>query len=100
MPSFLPLAISRFQSFSILVLVTISCVLVSPTRAQDVLTYHNNNARTGLNNAEKTLTLTNVNSASFGKLFTVPAAGRVDAQPLYLSAVTVSGVLHNLLIVA
>ncbi|MGH9493837.1 MAG: pyrrolo-quinoline quinone [Candidatus Sulfotelmatobacter sp.] len=68
--------------------------------AQDVLTYHNNNSRNGLDNKETTLTLTNVNSASFGKLFTVPADGLVDAEPLYLSAVTIGGVTHNLLIVA
>ncbi len=40
-----------------------------------------------------------MNSATFGKLFTVPADGLVDAEPLYLSAVTISGVVHNLLIV-
>jgi len=67
---------------------------------QDVLTYHNNNYRNGLNNAETTLTPTNVNMASFGKLFTIPVDGRVDAQPLYLSAVTIAGVSHNVLIVA
>jgi hypothetical protein len=67
--------------------------------SQDVLTYHNNNSRNGLNNAEKSLTLTNVNSAQFGKLFTVAADGLVDAEPLYLSAVTIGGVTHNLLIV-
>jgi hypothetical protein len=67
--------------------------------AQDVLTYHNNNARNGLNNKETILTLANVNSASFGKLFTVPADGLVDAEPLYISAVKIAGVTHNVLIV-
>ena len=38
--------------------------------------------------------------ANFGKLFTIPADGLVDAQPLYLSAVTIAGVTHNVLIVA
>jgi hypothetical protein len=73
---------------------------VSHAFAQNVLTYHNNNSRSGLNSAETTLTLTNVNSASFGKLFTVPVDGLVDAEPLYLSAVPISGTNHNLLIVA
>ena len=68
--------------------------------SQDVLTYHNNNSRNGLDNKETTLTLTNVNSASFGKLFTVAADGLVDAEPLYVSAVTIGGVSHNLLVVA
>jgi hypothetical protein len=74
--------------------------LVCAASAQDVLTYHNNNARTGLYSAETILTPSNVNSASFGKLFTLSADGLVDAQPLYLSAVNISGVTHNVLIVA
>jgi len=68
--------------------------------SQDMLTYHNNISRNGLDNKETTLTLTNVNSASFGKLFTVAADGLVDAEPLYVSAVTIGGVSHNLLVVA
>jgi outer membrane protein assembly factor BamB len=67
---------------------------------QDVLTYHNNNARTGVYNKETILTTSNVNSAMFGKLFTLPADGRVDAEPLYLSSVSIGGVTHNLVIVA
>src|ERR1700732_2210600 len=73
----------------------------SPANAQDVLTYHNNLSRTGLDFKETILTTSNVNSVSFGKLFTIPVDGKVDAQPLYLSAVTVAGKgTHNLLIVA
>lgn len=75
-------------------------LLILPARAQDVLTYHNNNARTGFDNKETTLTLANVTSSTFGKLFVVPADGLVDAEPLYISNVTISGVVHNLLIVA
>jgi len=67
---------------------------------QQVLTYHNNNGRTGLNSVETTLTLSNVNSGMFGKLFTLSVDGLVDAEPLYLSAVTVQGGTHNVLIVA
>ena len=36
--------------------------------ATDVLTFHNNNARTGLNATETILTTNNVNSATFGKV--------------------------------
>jgi hypothetical protein len=80
----------------------ILCVFIfaSPGYSQDVLTYHNNNARTGLNNAETILTPANVNSATFGKLFTIPVDGFVDAQPLYLSNVTLKTGTRNLLIVA
>jgi hypothetical protein len=67
---------------------------------QDVLTYHNNNARTGLNARETILTISNVNVATFGKLFTISVDGKVDAQPLYLSGVTTNSGKHNLLIVA
>ncbi len=68
--------------------------------SQNVLTYHNNNSRTGLNPSEATLTLSNVNSTSFGKLFTLTADGLVDGEPLYLSAVPIPGSgTHNLLIV-
>ena len=48
--------------------------------SQNVLTYHNNNARTGLNAAETSLTLSNVNSANFGKLFTVSVDGLVSQR--------------------
>ena len=67
--------------------------------AQDVLTYHNNNARTGVNNKETILTPANVHAATFGKLFILDADGLVDAEPLYLSAVSIKGVSHNVLIV-
>jgi hypothetical protein len=88
--------------FSVLRLILAAIVLVvaAPCAfSQNVLTYHNNNARTGLNPAETTLTLSNVNSTSFGKLFVLTLDGLVDAEPLYLSAVPVQGVTHNVLIV-
>jgi hypothetical protein len=88
------------QAFRLLLLSVILCVSASTVHSQDVLTYHNNNARTGVDDKESILTLANVNSATFGKLFIVPADGLVDAQPLYLSAVSISGVSHNVLIVA
>ena len=56
---------------------------------QDVLTFHNDNARTGQNLHESILTPANVNSTSFGKLFTVPMDGKVDAQPLYVSRLVI-----------
>ncbi len=57
----------------------------------NVLTYHNDNFRTGQNLAETVLTPLTVKSSTFGKLFTVPMDGKVDAQPLYVSAVDISG---------
>ena len=68
--------------------------------ATDVLTYHNDNARSGQNLQETILTTTNVNSSTFGKLFTMPVDGIIDAEPLYLSAVSIPGQgIHNVLYV-
>lgn len=67
----------------------------------DVLTYHNDLARTGQNLTEIVLTTANVSSATFGKIGFYPMDGLVDAQPLVASAVAVPGKgTHNVLIVA
>ncbi len=91
---------SPFRSLTAIAAIGLLSMAATSALAQDVLTYHNNNSRTGLNNQETILTLTNVNSASFGKLFTLPSDGLVDAEPLYISKVSIGGVNHNLVIVA
>jgi len=66
-----------------------------------VWTYHNNNQRTGLNTNETILNLTNVNSTSFGRLFTNIVDGCVYAQPLYVPGVAIPGQgTHNMLFIA
>ncbi len=60
-------------------------------RGADVLTWHNDLARTGQNLAEVSLTLANVNAANFGKLFIMPMDGQVYAQPLVVSALSLPG---------
>ena len=71
------------------------------TTGTDVTTYHNDTARTGQNLTETILTPSNVNSASFGKLFVINVDGRVDAQPLYLAQVSIPNQgTHNVLYVA
>jgi len=70
------------------------------TSGTDVVTYKNDLARTGQNLRESRLTLANVNSGSFGKLRFLGTDGKVDAQPLYLSALSVGGAAHNVLFVA
>jgi hypothetical protein len=68
--------------------------------ATDVLTYHNDAARTGQNLTETILTTNNVNSAKFGKIGFYPVDGLVDAEPLNASNVAVpNNDTHNLLIV-
>jgi hypothetical protein len=65
----------------------------------NVLTYHNDVARTGQNLSETALTATNVNSASFGKLGFLSVDGLVDAEPLYVSNLTVGGSARNVVFV-
>jgi hypothetical protein len=73
---------------------------VNAASTTDVLTYHNDIARTGQNLNETVLTTSNVTSATFGKLGFYPVDGLVDAEPLYASGVVVpSNGTHNLLIV-
>jgi hypothetical protein len=67
----------------------------------DVVTYHYDNLRTGQNLKETILTPANVNSTKFGELGAFTVDGRVDAQPLYLSAVAMPSVgTKNVLYVA
>jgi hypothetical protein len=69
--------------------------------ATDVLTWHNDLARTGENLTETILTPANVNFNQFGKLFVVPVDGQVYAQPLYVSSLTIPGKgVHNALYIA
>ncbi|MGD0616391.1 MAG: BACON domain-containing protein [Bryobacteraceae bacterium] len=66
-----------------------------------VLTWHNDNARTGQNLAETILTPLNTSkTAVFGKLFVIAVDGKVDAQPLYVPSLTMAlQGTHNVLYV-
>ena len=67
----------------------------------NVVTYHYDNLRTGQNTAETNLNPANVNSAQFGKIGEFSVIGKVDAQPLYLSNVSIPGAgTKNVLYVA
>ncbi len=66
----------------------------------NVLTNKMDNSRTGQNISETLLTTANVNSTQFGKLFAFNVDGYVQAQPLYMSALTINGVPRNVVFVA
>jgi len=75
-------------------------VAAEPDSPANVLTYHNDNARTGLFANETILTPRNVNSRDFGKIAFLSVQGLVDAEPLYVSQLTVARGKRNVVFVA
>ena len=86
-----------------LLLICVAAVSVRTT-AQAVTTYHYDNHRTGWNAKEIILNPANVNSSSFGLLYSVSLNDQVDGQPLYLPGVNITAGqhqgLHNVIYVA
>ena len=74
----------------------------APTPAPvNVLTFHNDNMRSGHNRGETILKVSNVNSATFGKLFSYPVDGYLYAEPLYVSQLAIAGQgTHNVVFAA
>ena len=67
----------------------------------NVLTFHNDNLRSGRNLNEIILKPSNVNSTVFGRLFSYPIDGYLYAEPLYVSQLAVPGRgRHNVVYVA
>jgi outer membrane protein assembly factor BamB len=67
---------------------------------EDVLTYHNDNFRTGQYTRETSLTPSSLNSANFGKVGFLPVTGLVDAEPLYVSNLVIRGMRRKVVFVA
>ncbi len=91
------------QKAPLLVCAALLIVLCCPPgfSQTNVLTYHNDNARTGQNLAETILTPGTVKSTGFGKLLNVALDGKVDAQPLYVSGLSIPGHgVHNVVFAA
>jgi outer membrane protein assembly factor BamB len=91
------------------VIIVLSCLSCSQEKLYEtpvndqhtsVLTQHNNNFRSGLNNHEIILNTSNVNTKQFGKLFTLPVDDQVFAQPLVVFNVPVAGNKHTVVYVA
>ena len=61
----------------------------------DVLTYHYNVFRQGYTSQETTLTTSNVNSSTFGKINFFTVDGHVDAQPLFVNKQSINGSLND-----
>ena len=74
---------------------------VTPARASSVtiLTYHNDNMRTGQNLHETILNAASLKN-QFGLLGTITVDGPVDAEPLYVGGMRINGAMHNVLFIA
>src|ERR1700691_1660192 len=69
-------------------------------QSPNVLTWRYDNTLQGQNTQETILTPTNVNTNTFGKLFSQSVDGEVYAQPLYVSNLTINGATHNVIFIA
>lgn len=94
-------------SLVLLVLVTCRDSEAPPTgpkppnsQSVSVLTQHNDNSRSGLNDNETALTTSNVNAQQFGEVFTVTVDDQVYAQPLVVGHVAIAGSYQNVVFVA
>jgi hypothetical protein len=67
----------------------------------NVTTFHYDNSRDGANTDETTLTLSNVNKNSFGKVASFAVDGQIYTQPLVMTGVPIAGQgTHDIVIVA
>lgn len=85
---------------SLLACFGLSAISTANTHAQvDVLTQHNDNARTGVTLQETILTPANVNRSGFGMLFKRAVDDQLYTQPLVVTGVAVGGGTRDLVYV-
>ena len=79
---------------------TAASISVAVTDLTGVTTYHNDLSRDGANTQEYALNKSNVQTATFGKLFSCSVDEAVYAQPLWMPNLTVNSAQHNIVVVA
>jgi hypothetical protein len=80
--------------------VTVTVTTPLPPAALGVYTHKYDNTGQGANLSETILTPANVNSTTFGKLFTLNVDGAIYGQPLIVPTLTINGASHNVVYVA
>src|ERR1035441_10512533 len=86
--------------FFLIVLVVLAAAGVGQAQGA-VTTWHYDNAHTGANLNETILTPQNVNTKTFGKLFTQRVDGAIVGQALYLPQIAIPNLgVHNVVYVA
>ncbi len=73
---------------------------IAVTDLQGVFIYHYDSQSTGQNTQEYALTPSNVNSSTFGLLFTCPVDGFMFASPLYVSNMAFGSQKRNVVFIA
>ncbi len=74
--------------------------MLAVTDLPGVQTFHNDQARDGVNSREFALSSLTVTASTFGKLFSCPVDGAVYTQPLWVKGASIAGGTHNVVVVA